>query len=648
MFLESLKNSAKDLWKSKRPLCVVWLGVILYTTFFTTISFLRYNAFSYSDFDFAIFVHEAWKILHGSAEISLFNNTPIWGNALELISFVNAPLFFIFGKDPKSLLFLQSLALGVSAVPVFLIARRKIPEWLAAGLAIGYLFYPPIWYANLYEYNPLVYTTFTLLMAFYYLQGQRFGMFMFFIVLSIINRADLGIVTFMFGVYAFFERKSWKWVLWPSLISFLWVAVGLMVVIPAFKGSLSYDSTYPQFGKGFDQIIRNMILHPGILWQSLTTREDAKFFLEILYPVGFVSLFGIKEFLICGLSLIQHLASVRPQEHTILFHYTATISPFVYISAAYGLARLVSKRKRTVIICLLPFIFSLLANIFYGPISRYKEYIGQLKMDAEDVYKSKLLEEIPRNAPTVSTFEFSPRLAGRSNYYSIHYIYCGLFTRGVPYFTPSDIQYAFINFQDLRLLGFRMPDSDLKMNKFISDGNFGVVDKINSIALLKKDHVSSVKLYDIVTHAQPLQGGIAEAKNGARLWQVDSQVIQRRGHDVLSLTFHWGTTKEVIEDFWLAIAIFDPKDKQVFSQVRQIAYGLYPVARWAPGEEIVDHSDMLLPEGLNAGDYKVYVALLSVNVNQYIRIDKLDGNALVGKPQGNIMVATFHIPDRSK
>jgi uncharacterized membrane protein len=422
-----------------------------------------------------------------------------------------------------------------------------MPERLAACLAIAYLFYPPIWYANLYEYNALVFVTFTLLMAFYYMQGERFGLFMLFIVLSIINRADLGIVTFMFGVYAFFERKPWKWVVWPSLVSFLWVAVGLMVIIPKFKGSLSYDSTYPQFGKGFDQIISNMILHPEILWQSLTTAEDAKFLFEILYPVGFLSLLGLKEFLICGLSLVQHLASVRYQEHTILFHYTSTITPFVYISAIYGLARLVAKRELTLIICALPIVLSLLANCFYGPINSYSDYTYELQRDVEDEYKAKMLSEIPRNAPVVSSFEFSPRLAARQRYYSFHYIYSGWFTRSAVYPTPKDIEYALINFQDSRMMSFYQDDSDQKMRAFIDNGRFGIIDRINTIALFKKDHKSDLRLYDIVQHDQALQGGNFEAENGVRLWRVEHQLTNKRGHDVLSLTFHWGAAHKVQE-----------------------------------------------------------------------------------------------------
>src|SRR5262245_39144809 len=114
-------SQLENMWKTQRPLVIVWIGVILYTAFFTTLSWMRYEAFSYNDFDFALFVHECWKALHGSARISLFLNVPIWGNALEFISIVTSPFLLLSGYHPQGLLFFQSLALGASAVPIYLI-----------------------------------------------------------------------------------------------------------------------------------------------------------------------------------------------------------------------------------------------------------------------------------------------------------------------------------------------------------------------------------------------------------------------------------------------------------------------------------------------------------------------------------------------
>jgi hypothetical protein len=53
---------------------------------------------------------------------------------------------------------------------------------------------------------------------------------------------------------------------------------------------------------------------------------------------------------------------------------------------------------------------------------------------------------------------------------------------------------------------------------------------------------------------------------------------------------------------------------------------------------------MLLPDTLKTGEYELYVALLTVSMDRYILINKIDGNALVGNLKKNIMVAKFRIP----
>ncbi len=619
-----LMKSLTRLWNNQKTLCIVWMGVIVYTVFFTTISFLRYESFSYSDFDLAIFVHECWKILHGSANISVLNNAPIWGDELELISFPNSLVFYFFACNPKILLFLQSFLLGAAAIPIFLIARPKLHEQLAACLAISYLFYPPIWFANLYEFNPFVYTTFTLLMTFYFFQEKRFKLFMFFILLSLIHRGDVCIVTVMFGFYALFSKRPWRWVLGPSVLSVLWLVVGLLVIIPKFKNGVSYDLYYPQFGKGFAEIIKNIVLHPGMVYQSFVTRENMKYFIQILYPVGFFSLLGLKEFLICALALFQHLISIRYQEHTIHFQYTSVITPFVYISAAYGMARFIANRRVSAVMCVLPILLSVLSNCMYGPISNYHYYVKQLSGDDEDAYKKEILKRIPNDAGVVSSFEFSPMLAGRKSYYSFHFIYSGLFW-DVPYQTPGNIDYALINFNDPRLLSFYRPGSDTRVREFLDKGRFGVVDMVNNVVLFKKGYQGVLKLYEI-RHPKDLHRtteGIVQVQNPVKLTALDVRQERKNNKLFLNFVFHWRAMAHINHEIMALMVIVNGHGEQVYNKQRILCYGVYPSYRWLPEQEIVEYYDMLLPGSLPAGEYKVYMALFPKGSNIAYPLTKL-------------------------
>lgn len=628
MILKDLLRSIGKFFKAQKELSVVCLGSLIYTVVFSIISFLRYDAFSYTDFDFAIFVHEAWKAWHGSANISILNDLPVWGNALELVSFMTAPIFFLFNFNPKGLLFLQALAHGASAVPVFLIGRRKLPAVMAMFLALSFLFFPAVWYANLYEYYPIVFTTFTLLMAFYFFELNRFGWFIFFIVISMLNRVDVGLVTAMFGFYALTERRPWKWVLWPSLLSIGWVALGLFVIIPAFNQASFHASYYAKFGNGFGEIIKNMVLHPEILAKMLITPAKVEYFVKMFFPVVFFPLLGIQQFMICALSLLQHMASIRPQEHSILYHYTATITPFVYISAVYGMARLYARKCNFWFLCFAPLLFSFTGNVYYGPLSKVKEYIVQIKQQGSDRYKGELLKEIPADASVVSTFEYSPMLAGRDRFYSFHFIYSGWFLDKRPYKTPDDISYALVNFHDPRLASFQAKVSDINIQEFLKKFRFGIVDQINTTVLFKRDHPSPFKLYDV----EPISAEahvMYDVEGRLNLLSVSHQFLRKRGFPILRLTYRWQAAGKVYDDILVLTEIVGRQGKVVKLTPRPLCYGAYHPARWDPKNVIVEYFDQILPGDLQDGEYKVKMALYSENSLEYLSLTKRNAQGLV-------------------
>ena len=633
-----------EVVKKNKALTVVSLAACVYGLFFSIVSWMRYDAFSYSDFDLAIFVHECWKILHGSANISILNDTPIWGNAMELISYVNALFFYLGGGHPKSLLVMQSFILGLTAVPIYLIARRKLDERFAACLAISYLFYSPIWYANLYEYNPLVYTTFTLAVSFYFLVTSRFVLFMTAVILTLMNRADLSIVTLMFGVYAWRSGKSWRWVLTPLLLSVVWLYIALLVVIPHFKQGINFDSYYSHYGSGFGNIIKNILINPSIILKDIFTQENLFYIFQIMSPVLFFPFLALHEFLICVLSLMQHLLSSRPQEHTILFHYTSTVTPFVYIAAAYGAARIFGKRPVSVFICALPIILSIVSNCIYGPIKHYQYYQAQTRSDDEDVYKSSLVRDIPSSAVT-SSFEFSSALAGRMEYYSFHYIYSGFLWPNVAYKTPEHIDYALINFYDPRLRSFNEQGSDLRMRSFFEDAGFGVKDMVNNVVLFKRQDKGAYKLFEIIPGqpAMSIDQSLDPHKDHAALLQVTSNKTTQRQMSVLQLAFQWRAINRINRDIYAAILIINEQGKKVYSLRRQLCYGVYPSSRWRPDELVIDHLNLLIPFYLPHGKYKVCMLFLNENTDLHSGLPLLKYYSEDGKVNQLSVISEFEL-----
>ncbi len=585
-------------------LAIVILGSFLFSLTFSIISCLRYEAFSLVDYDSAVFIHENWKILHGSTRLTILDGASLWGHFVDVITFLTAPVFWMSGYDPKILFILQALATGFGAVPVFLIARGKISHKLALALTLSYLLNPSLWFINLNEYNALSIVTFTLLMTFYFFQVGRFGWFSVFLILSILNRLDIGVVTAMFGVYALVAKRPWKWVLVPIVASAAWVGFGLFVLIPKFRNLFGYyDIYYPQFGQGFTNIVINMITQPKILWDSLVNEPNAKFLYQVLSPVAFLSLIGIKEFLICILALMQHLLSVRLTEHTIEYHYTSAITPFVYISAVYGIAKIskIPFIRQCVLIALI--VFSVSSNIIHGPVFHHDERV-RIRADEADAYKKQILKHVGPDASVASSFEFAARLAGRYNYYSFHYIFGGLYHSGAPYPVPQNIDAALINFADMKLQSFRQKGSDLKIRQFLEMNHLGVTAMFNSTVLFQKGGGGLSRLYEVRQGVDNRAVITINQEIGLRSFEADG--IEEGEFRFLDLTFHWIPLAEASHQMWMHPVIVDAQYNQVYYDARPLCYDIYPAPQWKQGEEILDHYRMLLPP-LPPGRYKLAV-----------------------------------------
>ena len=269
-----------------------------------------------------------------------------------------------------------------------------------------------------------------------------------------------------------------------------------------------------------------------------------------------------------------------------------------------------AKRHVSAAMCVLLILLSVFSNCMYGPISRYHYYAGQLSRDDEDAYKKEVLKRIPDNAGVVSSFEFSPMLAGRESYYSFHFIYSGLFW-DIPYQTPGNIDYALINFNDPRLLSYYRPSSDIRVREFLDKGHFGVVDMVNNVVLFKKGYQGALKLYEIrrPMDARRTTGGIVQVQNLVKLTALEMLKERKNNKLFLDFVFHWRALAPIDHEIRALMVIVNGHGEPVYSKQRVLCYGIYPSYRWSPEEEVVEYYDMLLPGSLPAGGYKVYMAL---------------------------------------
>jgi len=585
----------------------------LYTVFFSAVDILRYRNFAFTDFDFAVNIQKYWNILHSDGRMSLIGDVNIWGNSLELIAYPMSLVYWLLGSSPEALLVLRAAVFGFTAVPIYMIAKEVVPQKFALCLSASFLLNPSLWYLNLAEYYDMTLCILPLSLAFYFLKKERFAAFMAALVVSIMFRADLTLITVMLGVYAFFDRKRLKWVIWPVSVSVIWAVLGILFIRNAASPKISYEVFYSYMGGSFAEIARNLVSNPLIASKTLFTEVNAIFMMETLLPVAFFPLLAIKEFSICLLTLFQHLTSLKPLEHTIKSYYSVTLLPFLYVSFAYGISKYLAKSRLSskrfgaffaAFIVAAP----LISNVLFGPLSVWKDYWHMLAQRDFSGMMTEYVKRIPADASVITTFRFTPHIANRRHLYSFHYLTRGKGRMPYPgYKVPKGVEYALIDFLDpFTVVLFSDRDSDLRVRKFLEEGELGAVDSFDTVVLFRKGNLPGKTLFrqdaDGSSVAVPL------ARIGGNV-VLERSAINKEGRFV-EISVSWRCLDPIKDSVSYLFQVMDKNGKEVFSTVKPVCYGIYPMSRWKKGEVITDDFRMFIPaKAAQRGEYDIRMTL---------------------------------------
>jgi hypothetical protein len=115
------------------PNFLAWGFILLYIVTFTWLAILRHASFNSSGFDLGIYDQVVWNTLHGRPFFYTTTGQPLLhlSNHASPILLLVAPFYLLY-SGPEMLLFLQTAAIGLGALPLFWLAREKLTAGLSA------------------------------------------------------------------------------------------------------------------------------------------------------------------------------------------------------------------------------------------------------------------------------------------------------------------------------------------------------------------------------------------------------------------------------------------------------------------------------------------------------------------------------------
>lgn len=376
---------------------LLWFFIGAYILYFSYFSILRYRTLYASYYDLGIMNQTVYNTYRSIVEKKpskfLELTDPASGTQIKRMAIHNdlllatiALLYFIYA-GPETLLVLQAVVLGLGALAVFKIAsyvfeKQRNKAILALIFSVSYLLYPPLERANIFDFHAVTLaTTFLLWMVYLWMRKSYVWSFIFFL-LSLLSKEQVGLTTALFGVYALIHLKSQisknkRNIFFSTLVivvSVLWVVLSFLVIIPYFRGGNHFAvSRYGDFGDSPIRILIGILSNPYSIFRYILNYNTFNYLVLLLGPLGFVSLLSPIQLAISIPEYAVNLFSNTWGMRSIIYHYTAVITPFVFLSAIYGVNKILNyKLNFSKYVSLLVVFFTLFYTYFNGPLPYMK------------------------------------------------------------------------------------------------------------------------------------------------------------------------------------------------------------------------------------------------------------------------------------
>lgn len=417
---------------------------LAYILIFSNLSVLRHNAFA-SGFDLANMNQTVWNTLHGRPfELSGIDSTiSRFSIHADLILVLLSPIYAIWQRA-TTLLIIQSILLGLGAIPVYFLAKNILNNKARFGilqskisslvLVLVYLLNPGMEWANIYDFHGVCLAIPFLLSAFYFAYKKQWLGYAVFVFFALLTKEEISLFIAMLGLIIFFVFKNKKIGLITFTFSVVYFLIMILLVIPYFSENGKYWA--------FDWFsLTNGTTQEFSLLQKIdkfTLSQDAiSYYLSLLKPFGFLPLLGLPWLILSLPELLINLLSSQAQMRSIYFHYDSGIIPALVISSVFAFkyinlilieiySKILSKLEKKLYKLTFYFflgvilIFALRFNYHYSPFPTTPScWCIVYQVTNEDKDFAKVLAAIPQSASVTSSSEIRAHLTKRENSFNL-------------------------------------------------------------------------------------------------------------------------------------------------------------------------------------------------------------------------------------
>lgn len=388
--------------------------VVLIATYLVTVGLatLRNHwGFGTFGFDLGIFDQGVWLLSRFHEPFVTVMGLNLFGDHASFFLVLVAPLYWLM-PSASVLLGLQTLALGMAAVPLFLIARHVLRnELVAVAGAAMYLLHPAVAWTNFENFHPDSFEVPILFLVLYAMLKRSWVPFLVGVVALLTIKEDVPLLTAGLGIYValFHDRKIGLITLYLSLV---WLFVAIGILFPALNGVGTLDEFRVPFG-GFRGFFSTLFTRPwevaAVLWED----ERRWYAWQLFASTGLLFVLAPALALVALGPLFSNLLSTFWYQYHIQYHYTTLIVPILVTASIVGAAKLRSRRVRTGLMAA-GLAASAIAAYMWGPMffARHPAPVADpTSAQVDAVYEAIAL--VPPDATVSAFYSYVPHLTHR-------------------------------------------------------------------------------------------------------------------------------------------------------------------------------------------------------------------------------------------
>ncbi len=409
----------RDRWGRLGRRTVVHLpvaaAIVFFFVRFALLSVQVQDAYGAPGFDLGIFDQGTWLLSRFHAPFVTVMGRDLFGDHTSFVLLLAVPLYWIW-PEAQTLIVLQAFLLAAAAVPIYLVALRRLGRvWAATGLVLAYLLDPALQRGSLEAAGPFHPESFLVLflaVALYAAIEWRPKLLVASVIGCLLVKEDVALLVIPLAAWVFWRRDR-RLAVGLAVGALAYAVFAREVVIRLLLGTTSFYTDRIPFG-GISGLMAAPFVHTGKFVAYVKSGYRPFYVWQTGAAFGWAFLLAPEVAAIAILTLAENTLSSFPYMQQIQYHYALSLVPVLAMGTVYAISRLQQPRLRNAATCYVVAV-SVVACWLWGlaPFSRHPTFPHSDPNGPAVAAVNRALQAVPAHAEVSAAYPYVSHLDHR-------------------------------------------------------------------------------------------------------------------------------------------------------------------------------------------------------------------------------------------